>query len=96
MKLRDELDRFETEKNALIEKLRQEEELSGQIQRETDNVNTNLVRKSDDLKRLEEDHDATTRRIRDLQAELEHLRNNEVKNRQHKVALDDQLNDLTG
>lgn len=96
MKLRDELDRFETEKNALIEKLRQEEELSGQIQRETDNVNTNLVRKSDDLKRLEEDHDATNRRIRDLQAELEHLRNNEVKNRQHKVALDDQLNDLTG
>ena len=28
MKLRDELDRFETEKNALIEKLREEEDLS--------------------------------------------------------------------
>mmetsp|Transcript_37397 Transcript_37397/g.49149 ORF Transcript_37397/g.49149 Transcript_37397/m.49149 type:complete len:132 (-) Transcript_37397:3663-4058(-) len=95
MKLRDELDRFETEKNALIEKLRQEEELSSQIQRETDSVNTNLLRKSDDLKRLEEDHEATSKRIRDLQSELEHLRNNEIKNRQHKVALDDQMGDLT-
>ena len=95
MKLRDELDRFETEKNALIEKLRQEEDLSSQIQRETDNVNTNLLRKADDLKRLEEDHEQTNRRIRDLQTELEHLRNNEIKNRQHKVALDDQLTDLT-
>lgn len=66
LKLRDELDRFETEKDALIEKLRQEEELSGQIQRETDSVNTNLVRKADDLKRLEDDHEATNRRIRDL------------------------------
>ena len=53
------------------------------------------MRKADDLKRLEEDHEQTNRRIRDLQSELEHLRNNEIKNRQHKVALDDQLNDLT-
>ncbi len=29
VKLREELDRFETEKNALLEKLREEEELSG-------------------------------------------------------------------
>ena len=49
VKLRDELDRFEVEKNTLVDKLREEEELSNQIQRETDNVNTNLVRKSDDL-----------------------------------------------
>lgn len=49
VKLREELDRFEIEKNTLIEKLREEEDLSNQIQRETDNVNSNLIRKSDDL-----------------------------------------------
>lgn len=49
MKLREELDRFEQEKNTLLDKLREEEELSSQIQRETDNVNTNLLRKADDL-----------------------------------------------
>lgn len=49
VKLREELDRFETEKNALLEKLREEEELSGQIQRETENVNHTLIRKADDL-----------------------------------------------
>ncbi len=49
VKLREELDRFETEKNALLEKLREEEELSGQIQRETENVNHTLLRKADDL-----------------------------------------------
>lgn len=49
MKLREELDRFEQEKNTLLEKLREEEELSNQIQRETDNVNLNLLRKADDL-----------------------------------------------
>ena len=66
IKLREELDRFEVEKNTLLEKLREEEELQGQIQRETDNVNSNLIRKTDDLKRLEADHDSTNRRIRDL------------------------------
>lgn len=95
VKLREELDRFEMEKNALIDKLRQEEDLSNQIQRETDNVNTNLLRKADDLQRLELDHEATGRRIRELELELEHLRSNEIKNRQHKVALDDQFTELT-
>lgn len=78
IKLREELDRFEQEKNVLIEKLREEEDLSNLIQRETDNVNSNLLRKSDDLKRLEADHEATNRRIRDLQAELEHLKGVEI------------------
>lgn len=81
IKLREELDRFEVEKNSLLEKLREEEELQGQIQRETDNVNSNLLRKTDDLKRLEADHDETNRRIRDLNHELEKLRSQEINNR---------------
>lgn len=48
-KLRDELDRFEKEKDSLVEKLRVEEGLSTQIQGETDQVNTDLIRKTDDL-----------------------------------------------
>ena len=56
-KLREELDRFETEKNTLLDKLREEEDLSAQIQRETESVNANLLRKADDLKRLEIDHE---------------------------------------
>ena len=58
-KLREELDRFEREKETLLNKLHEEEDLSGQIKRETDTVNTNLLRKTDDLRRLEEEHDAT-------------------------------------
>ena len=65
-KLREELDRFESEKETLLSKLREEEDLSGQIQRETEQVNTNLLRKADDLKRLETDHDQTNSRLRDL------------------------------
>jgi chromosome segregation ATPase len=53
------------------------------------------LRKADDLKRLEIDHEQTSQRLRDLNSELDHLRNTEVKNRQHKMSLDAQLADLT-
>ena len=94
-KLREELDRFETEKNTLLAKLREEEELSAQIQRETEQVNSNLIRKADDRKRLELDHDQTSQRLRELNNELDHLRNTEVRNREHKLSMDQQLADLT-
>ena len=94
-KLRDELDRFEREKETLIGKLNEEEELSGQIQRETDSVNTNLLRKTDDLRRLEDEHDHTQQRLRQLNEQLDNLRNVEVKNRHQKVAMDNELQDLT-
>ena len=88
-KLREELERFESEKETLLAKLREEEDLSSQIQRETESVNTNLLRKADDLKRLESDHNATNNRLRELNDQLDHLRNTEVKNRQQKVAMDE-------
>ena len=58
-------------------------------------MNNNLLRKADDLKRLELDHEQTTMRLRDLNTELDHLRNTEVRNREHKISLDQQLADLT-
>ena len=94
-KLREELDRFESEKETLLAKLREEEDLSSQIHRETESVNTNLLRKADDLKRLESDHNVTNSRLRELNDQLDHLRNTEVTNRQQKVAMDEQLADLT-
>jgi septal ring factor EnvC (AmiA/AmiB activator) len=65
--------------------------LSGQIQRETESVNTNLLRKTDDLRRLEDDHDAATRRLRELNDQLDALRSQEAKNRQSKVTMDNEL-----
>lgn len=53
-KLRDELDRFEKEKETLLSKLREEEELGAQIAKETNSINANLLRKTDDLKSLEQ------------------------------------------
>ena len=73
-KLREEVERFESEKETLLAKLREEEELSNQIQRETESVNTNLLRKADDLKRLEMDHANTNQRLRDLNDQLDRLR----------------------
>ena len=54
-----------------------------------------MLRKADDLKRLELDHEQTNNRLRDLNGQLDHLRGTEVQNRQQKIALDEQLADLT-
>ena len=74
-KLREELERFDREKETLIAKLREEEELSQQIARETNSINTNLMRRTDDLKALETEHEQTSRRLASLNDELESLRN---------------------
>ena len=58
-------------------------------------MNNNALRKADDLKRLEMDHNDTNQRLRALNDQLDRLRNQEVTNRQSKVALDEQLADLT-
>ena len=54
-------------------------------------MNANLIRKTDDLRKLEDDHDATQRRIRDLNEQLENLRALEVKNRHNKASMDNEL-----
>jgi len=80
-KLREELDRFEREKENLLAKLREEEDLSQQIQRETHAINTNLLRRTDDLRALEAEHEQTSRRLAQLNDELDALRHQEVKTR---------------
>lgn len=81
IKLKDELDRFDKEKETLLSKLREEEDLSQQIARETNSINSNLMRRTEDLKQLEHEHDQTSRRLAALNDELESLRNQEVRTR---------------
>jgi len=54
-----------------------------------------LLRKTDDLRRLEDDHDSATRRLRELNEQLDALRSQEAKNRQSKVTMDNELQELT-
>jgi chromosome segregation ATPase len=94
-KLREELDRFEREKESLLSKLREEEDLSSQIQRETHAINSNLLRRTDDLQQLELEHEQTSHRLHQLNDELEALKHSEVKTRQQKAMMDSQLAELT-
>jgi hypothetical protein len=55
-------------------KLKEEEQLGAEIAAETHHVNDNLAHKVDDLKRLELEHDSNSRRLRELNDQLEILR----------------------
>lgn len=80
--LKGELGRLEHEKDSLLVKLKEEEELGHEIAHETNSVSTSLNRKVDDLKRLELEHDANSRRLRELNEQLEVLRSQEINTRQ--------------
>lgn len=73
-KLRDELERFEREKEMLLKKLQEEENLSDQIAKETNTINSNLMQRTDDLKKLEFEHSNASRRLHQMNDELEALR----------------------
>ena len=53
------------------------------------------MRRTDDLRALEHEHEQTARRLAQLTDELDALRNQEVKTRQQKSLMDQQLQDLT-
>lgn len=80
-KLQSDLERFEKEKENLLSRLKEEEELSDQIARETNSINTSLQARTDDLKRLEMEHEHTARRLNAMVEELEGLRGQESKTR---------------
>ena len=69
--------------------------LSGDIQRETNTINVNLQRKSDELSRLERDHEINLNRLRDLNNVIDGLRSHEVHSKSEKRRLEDELEDLT-
>ena len=63
--------------------------MGAEIAHETNEVNHNLVRKVDDLQRLEQEHDLNSRRLRELNDQLEILRGQEINTRQQKVHLEE-------
>ena len=73
-KLRGELDRFQREKDQMLSKLRDQENTREDIARETSQINANLLRKNDELRKLEAEHEGNCQRLRDLNQQLESLR----------------------
>lgn len=65
-KLRGELDRFQMEKDAMLGKLREQEATREDIARETTEMNANLLRKNDELRKLEGEHEGNCHRLREL------------------------------
>lgn len=73
-KLRSELERFQREKEQMLSKLRDQEATREDISRETNTLNANLMRKNDELRRLEAEHESNCHRLRDLNSQLEQMR----------------------
>lgn len=73
-KLRNELDRFQREKDTMLSKLRDQEATREDIARETSQINANLLRKNDELRKLETEHESNCHRLRDLNEQLEVMR----------------------
>lgn len=73
-KLRNELDRFQREKDTMLAKLRDQEATREDIARETSQINANLLRKNDELRKLEAEHESNCHRLRDLNEQLEVMR----------------------
>ena len=73
-KLRAELDRFQREKDSMLMKLREQEATREDIARETTAINANLLRKNDELRKLETEHEGNCHRLRDLNEQLEAMR----------------------
>ena len=58
----------------MLNKLRDQEATREDIARETNQLNANLLRKNDELRKLETEHESNCHRLRDLNDQLEALR----------------------
>jgi chromosome segregation ATPase len=94
-KMRDEISRFEAEKESIIGRLRDAEALTNEIQRETTQIKQNLQRKTEELKRLEREHESNMDRLRELTTQLESLRGQEMHGKGEKRRLEEELAELT-
>jgi predicted nucleic acid-binding Zn-ribbon protein len=66
--------RFEHEKEAIMARLKEAETLTTDIQRETNAIRTNLAKKTEELKRLEREHEQNMDHLRELTGQLDNLR----------------------
>ena len=69
--------------------------MTNEIQRETHQLKTTLSRKSEELHRLEVEHQANLQRLHELTQQLEHLRGQEMQGKGEKRRLEDELAEIT-
>ena len=58
----------------MLSKLRDQEATREDIAKETNTINANLLRKNDELRKLEAEHESNCHRLRDLNDQLEGMR----------------------
>lgn len=58
----------------MLAKLREQEATREDISRETNQLNANLLRKNDELRKLEAEHESNCHRLRELNEQLENMR----------------------
>jgi len=93
-KLREELGKFDNEKQQLLQKLRNQEDLAKEISRETSAISANLKRKNDDLRTLEEEHERNLAKLRDLNNQLDSMRQQEAHSKTEKRRMEEELDGL--
>lgn len=73
-KLRGELDRFQIEKDSMLQRLRDQEATRDGIARETSEINGTLLARNEELRKLEVEHDGNVARLRELNDQLDVMR----------------------
>lgn len=73
-KLKEELARFDQDKEQLLARLKDQEAMTTDVERETNALSANLARKNEDLRRLERDHEQGLERLRELNNLMDSLR----------------------
>lgn len=79
----------------MLSKLRDQEATREDIARETNQINANLLRKNDELRKLEAEHESNCHRLRDLNDQLEAMRSRTMNSQNNKRRLEEDLRALT-
>jgi hypothetical protein len=64
--MRDEVSRYENEKEQIMGRLKDSEALTDEIKRETTAIKGNLQKRNEELRRLEREHSVNIERVREL------------------------------
>lgn len=75
----------------MLNKLREQEATRDDIAREASEINSNLLRKNEELRKLETEHDSNCHRLRELNDQLEMMRERTVGSQAQKRRLEEDL-----
>lgn len=79
----------------MLSRLRDQELTREGIARETSQINTTLLRKNDELRKLEAEHESNCHRLRDLNDQLDAMKQRTANSQAQKRRLEDDLRQLT-